>query len=555
MKRVGAWTLTALIAAAVSLTATHPARAGHAPPAGAPPVLGAPVAVLHADGGELTAQDEALAQAVMRRRLTSITAPPVSGGQLPDRWCGLKRTSDDTAHGIHQDQPRIRVVYAHAADQQDRFDELADRLQANVSLLTALIAAETDGRKTIRFDLGTACGDQYADIAYVKLPGKRSDYVIAGSPDFARITEDVRGQLPVRYGENLAIYADNLRGSDGVLGTAWMFDDPTPQAHNAHNLGGLEAVIFGPAVLPDSQYAEPATMLHEITHNLGGVQLSAPNSTGNLHCNDERDVMCYPDGGPAGRIQDIRYLCPATGTPVAEAYDCNRDDYFHPDPPAGSYLAANWNVYRSAFLGSCEELWRECGAPPPPSAGGGAPSPQPPSPPPPPPPAPEPPPGPAGPGGPDSPPGGEGHGAGTGDGAAGPGGGGGRARAQAVVATRPIRQGRRQAGALKLTLTANPRRARAAVASLRLRGGDWLVRACVVVPRQQRRCATRRLRVRRAARVRLPAVAVKPRRSFASAYATVMIERRIGRGRRRAVSLSRLSAAFPRLPARAKTGR
>lgn len=86
------------------------------------------------------------------------------------------------------------------------------------------------------------------------------------------------------------------------------------------------------------------TAAHEIIHNLGGVQNSAPNSTGGLHSRDEADVMSYPDGAPRGQMVQV---CP----PVNEdRFDCRKDDYFAAVPAPGSYLASHWNVANSASL-------------------------------------------------------------------------------------------------------------------------------------------------------------------------------------------------------------
>ncbi|MGH9037650.1 MAG: hypothetical protein ACRD0O_17975 [Acidimicrobiia bacterium] len=82
---------------------------------------------------------------------------------------------------------------------------------------------------------------------------------------------------------------------------------------------------------------------HELVHTLGGVNLNAPHATPLGHCTDGGDVMCYEDG-PLTRIQDV---CPPEGDALL---DCNGDDYFHPEPARGSYLATHWNVADSPFL-------------------------------------------------------------------------------------------------------------------------------------------------------------------------------------------------------------
>jgi hypothetical protein len=82
---------------------------------------------------------------------------------------------------------------------------------------------------------------------------------------------------------------------------------------------------------------------HELMHTLGGVQPSAPHSTPYSHCYDTSDRMCYDDGSGVA----MRQVCPSSH---GNLFDCNHDDYFHTNPPNGSYLATHWNTARSAFL-------------------------------------------------------------------------------------------------------------------------------------------------------------------------------------------------------------
>lgn len=139
--------------------------------------------------------------------------------------------------------------------------------------------------------------------------------------------------------------------ANAYCGIGTVYSDDQPGAGNANE----RYAQYSRSDRPCWNYAEA----HEITHNLGGVQNSAPNSTGGLHCRDDYDVMCYADGASNGQIL-TPLRCPQ---PVAEdRLDCNADDYFALAPPAGSYLANHWDVANASALD------RSAGAPPPTTA-------------------------------------------------------------------------------------------------------------------------------------------------------------------------------------------
>ncbi|MEA2341177.1 MAG: hypothetical protein QOG11_1254, partial [Solirubrobacteraceae bacterium] len=322
--------------------------------------------------------DALVVGAVERSRLRSLSAPTVGApaNQLPETWCGTQRSTDDTAHAVTPATGHVvKVIYAYASDQPDRFLQVADRLQASVSLLSRFLAAQSGNRRTLRFDLGTDCGAQYADLQVIALPKPKASYVVGGAPQFSVLAADVRAALgSAQPGpRDWAVYADGLRGSNGVAGTGefWSGAGAESPTSTSHDAGGLMAAIWGPGTVP-ATYADPTTMLHEIGHNLGAVQGSAPHSTGTVgsqvagHCTDEWDVMCYADGGPQNVMTTP---CPKTSGTIVEAFDCGGDDYFSPTPAAGSWLADHWNVYNSAMLGSCaSELAGTCGVADPASA-------------------------------------------------------------------------------------------------------------------------------------------------------------------------------------------
>ncbi len=98
-------------------------------------------------------------------------------------------------------------------------------------------------------------------------------------------------------------------------------------------------------------YRAAMVAAHELMHTIGGVQLSALNSSGGYHCIDEFDILCYSDSpyyptmrvdcaDPAGNLTVLD--CAAAGT--------EPDDYYHAAPTPGSYLAQCWNPANSPFL-------------------------------------------------------------------------------------------------------------------------------------------------------------------------------------------------------------
>lgn len=136
--------------------------------------------------------------------------------------------------------------------------------------------------------------------------------------------------------------------------------DTSPGPENRNNGGGTFSVSYmGEFGTP---WIVQVIALHELSHAMGAVQPGAPDSSGEIvcqqdwwtgqwtcygtgfHCNDGIDVMCYADG--ASRSEYRTTDCPAGTLTVAltAAYDCGNDSYFHPAPPEGSYLSGSWNV-------------------------------------------------------------------------------------------------------------------------------------------------------------------------------------------------------------------
>ena len=284
-------------------------------------------------------------------------AKAAASGRLESAWCGAAG-----GLGAGSSAPSISVLYALPSDQPNRFRQAAGMLQLGAGEIGRFIALESGHRKTIRFETGTTCGSKYLRIELVRLSRPRTSYLDAnGAPAMATVRDELRGVLPEAAGpRNWLVYVDGL--VDRASGWAEILDADAPGSANAHNAGGLFAFVWGERRAPSKLQVPTIAylMLHEVTHNLGGVQRTAPHSGGGWHCTDGFDVMCYDDGGPTAK----QAAACVRATMLGGAYDCNQDDYFNPSPAPGSYLATHWNVYDSAFLGTCRELRAACGARP-----------------------------------------------------------------------------------------------------------------------------------------------------------------------------------------------
>jgi hypothetical protein len=120
------------------------------------------------------------------------------------------------------------------------------------------------------------------------------------------------------------------------IGTIWN-DDRASGSVNWNNAGPSYARV-------DAGCWSGQVAAHEVMHNLGGVQLSAPNTSAAFHCIDEWDVMCYQDGA-----RETRQDC-ANQARDTTLFDCNHNDYYHTNPAAGSYLSSYWNPAGNRFL-------------------------------------------------------------------------------------------------------------------------------------------------------------------------------------------------------------
>lgn len=239
----------------------------------------------------------------MRRTLLALTflatlIPAPASADTPD--CG----------GVG---PRFQIVYARPAAWPDRLETLRPRILAGLAEIEARF--EANGRHLRVVSDPATCEPEILALA-----------LSAGTV----ATEAARTAGLTRADRKYALFRE-----DGFACASEIAIDDRHGPENRNNAG------------PTVSYLAPWCWSdpHEFLHALGAVQPSAPHAVPGLHCGDAEhagDLMCYP---PAARAPGF------APCPLGPArFDCGGDDYWSPDPPAGSYLATHWNAYNSAFL-------------------------------------------------------------------------------------------------------------------------------------------------------------------------------------------------------------
>ena len=237
--------------------------------------------------------------------------------------------------GNGRDGHRIDVVYLHDEDAQDHPAQALRQIRAivtEVDRIYFLSAARVGEGRRVRFT--TARGPGAA--CHVRIRN------IAGPPGSANGDGNIPAAL---QGAGVRLFPNHdalvfLEGT-GVsgCGDAALDDDSRPGSNNRNNRGGKFAVLWRPCWSVN-------TAAHELGHLLGAVQADAPHATSGGHCLQGWDVMCYQDGSTS---RPLRLPCSYTQH-GGVLLDCHNDDYYNPNPGAGTYLATHWNVANSAFL-------------------------------------------------------------------------------------------------------------------------------------------------------------------------------------------------------------
>jgi hypothetical protein len=239
---------------------------------------------------------------------------------------------------------RVQAIYAYREGAADNYAEVVPYIRTWAGVVDQVFnesAAETGGTRHVRFVTDGRCELVVQKVA-----------LSAAAIDSIAVTErELAARGYNRRDRKYLVWADAYV----LCGTGGFIPDERPSQDNWNN-GTLDGGMVARIDRGCWGISGASVEAHELVHTLGGVQKGAPNISATTHCVDDADRMCYDDDGvedgvvhTGGASLPLRRACAAEHEALL---DCNHDDYFHTNAPAGSYLATHWNVANSSFLTS-----------------------------------------------------------------------------------------------------------------------------------------------------------------------------------------------------------
>src|SRR5687767_4951523 len=210
---------------------------------------------------------------VRRRRSTAELAETVSEGSASGAATAVPCYGDGTSGD------RVQAIYARAGDVPDRYADVVDLIgqwAANVDDVFADSAADTGGVRHVRWVTDANCD---LSVLHVELSTTGDDSWSATASELSSLGLD-------RTDRKYLVWVD----ATTYCGIAGFQSDDRSGSNNANNRGPAYARV------DTACWGQPNPVeAHELMHNLGGVQYSAPHSSGGGHCTDDYDRMCYRD--------------------------------------------------------------------------------------------------------------------------------------------------------------------------------------------------------------------------------------------------------------------
>ena len=274
------------------------------------------------------------------------SSEPIPGSRTPNQQDFMPGTMGEHLPLYCDDSgtsgKRVQAMYVRESDRQDRYAEVKPILINELGHANdgVYVSSARDGSiRQIRYvTTGSAASCEIDLLNVVVAPG--------GLDSWSSMLDALADQGYDSIDRKYVVFVDR---DDVVCEQASRFKDDSLSPNNNERLGYAH---IAPECWTRNAIGT-SEVLHMIAHNLGGVNDSAPNSTGFGHCTDDWDLLCRveyaaEDGQPdPDEPQSIDKIC---GPIHEDLLDCNGDDYFNSNPAPGSYLDTHWNGANSPYL-------------------------------------------------------------------------------------------------------------------------------------------------------------------------------------------------------------
>ncbi|MER7770916.1 hypothetical protein [Kitasatospora sp. NPDC096140] len=220
---------------------------------------------------------------------------------------------------------RVQVLYVHGPD-QDQFAAYKNSMKkwaADVDVIYRASAEQTGGNRHVRYVTDADCTASVLDI---EVPA-------AALGNFGATNDALVAQGFNRRDRKYMLFTD----AHVYCGLGNFAADDRPGQDNPSNFGPSYARV-------DAGCWSAHAAAHELGHNLGAVNNSAPDSSKHSHCVNQWDLMCYKDTSAT----QLKSVCPDYTN--YDRLDCTHDNYYSTNPKPGGYLSSHWNVADNQFL-------------------------------------------------------------------------------------------------------------------------------------------------------------------------------------------------------------
>lgn len=261
------------------------------------------------------------------------SAPPYDNSQ----WDGKTFTTDQPDLAPASQLPSVHFVYLYPSDGRNRFLQFAARLQRDARFASSALH-QLFGRGVRLDERQGADGKNYLDITAFR--SKNSTKTLSRTGQFSTVISET-SRVFKDPNKKYVVWLDGVYPSTSSwCGQAQIASDPQRSTANKSEATST-SVIYRNVNAVGGEFCSGNTILHELSHQMGAVQMQATHHYSG-HVNDSSNDLMSNGAGPTPH------------DPVLGAfYDFGNDDYWDPaaDPASGSNAILRWwTVNLSRFI-------------------------------------------------------------------------------------------------------------------------------------------------------------------------------------------------------------